>query len=299
MKEEGKTPEEKNLCYDLKNVVDIHVHIGPDAVRPRRVDALDAAKMAKAAGMKAIVLKNKQYVTAPLAELAERMVPGIRVFGGICLDREVGGLNPDAVLLAGGLGTKIVWMPTETASNDLKKSRKPLMRRNFKKNMQGVEVCDASGRLLSEIDDILDIIKAFDMILGTGHLSTEEILLLIARARERGVEKIVVNHPLTVSFGPTASLAVQKEMSKMGAFIEHTFVACMPAHDRLDPGSIREAIQEIGADRTILSSDFGQNHNPFPVEGMRMAIETLKGLGVSSKDMDKITKVNPARLLGL
>lgn len=285
--------------YNLRDVIDIHIHIGPDAVRPRRVDALDAAKMAEAAGMKAIVLKNKQYVTAPLAKLAEKLVPGIRVFGGICLDKEVGGLNPDAVSLAAGLGTKIVWMPTETASNDLKKSRKPLMKRNFKKNMRGIGVCDANGRLLPEVDDILDIIKASDMILGTGHLSTDEILLLIGRARERGVKKIIVNHPLTISFGPTAPIAKQKEMSKMGAFIEHTFVACMPAHDRLDPGSIREAIQEIGADKTIISSDFGQSHNPFPVEGMRMAIETLKGLGVSSKDMDLMTKENPAKLLGL
>jgi hypothetical protein len=249
--------------------------------------------------MKAIVLKNKQYITAPLATLAEKLVTGIRVFGGICLDKEVGGLNPDAVLLAAGLGAKIVWMPTETAANDLKKTRKPLMKRKFKKNLQGIEICDASGRLLPEVDDILDIIKASDMILGTGHLSTDEILLLIARARERGLEKIVVNHPLTLSFGPTAPIAKQKEMSELGAFIEHTFVACMPAHDRLDPGIIREAIQAVGADKTILSSDFGQNHNPFPVEGMRMAIETLKGLGVSKKDMDLITKINPARLLGL
>jgi len=173
------------------------------------------------------------------------------------------------------------------------------MKRTFKKNMQGIDICDASGRLLHEVDVILDIIKASGMILGTGHLSTEDILLLIARARERGVEKIVVNHPLTISFGPTASIAKQKEMSDLGAFIEHTFVACMPAHDRLDPGLIREAIQEVGADKTILSSDFGQHHNPFPVEGMRMAIQTLKGLGVSKKDMDLTTKTNPAKLLGL
>jgi len=70
--------------YDLKDVIDIHIHIGPDAVRPRRVDALGAAKMAEAARMQAIVMKNKQYITVPLAKLAEKLVPGIRVFGGIC-----------------------------------------------------------------------------------------------------------------------------------------------------------------------------------------------------------------------
>ena len=79
----------------------------------------------------------------------------------------------------------------------------------------------------------------------------------------------------------------------------HTFVACMPAHDRLDPQRILEAIQEIGAEKTILSSDFGHDHNPPPFEGMRMAIHTLKRLGISQKEMDFMTKLNPGRLLDI
>jgi len=293
------TRETENVYPCLKGVIDMHIHIGPDAVRDRRVDAMDAAKMAKSAEMKAIVLKNKQYITAPLAALAEKMVPGILVYGGICLDKEVGGLNPDAVDLAAGLGAKIVWMPTETAANDIKKLKKPLMKRNFKRPTEGIKIVDAKERLLPEVLDILDIIKTSSMILATGHLSTEEILLLLAQAKERGLKKIIVNHPLTVSFGPTAPISKQKEMVKLGAIIEHTFVACMPAHDRLDPGMIQEAVQEIGAEKTIFSSDFGQHHNPFPVEGMRMAIETLRGLGVSQKDLDLMTKINPTKLLDL
>ena len=292
--------EEDVNAYDcLSGVIDMHIHIGPDAVRKRRVDALDAAKQAGAVKMQAIVLKNKQYITAPLATLTEKLVPGIRVFGGVCLDKEVGGLNPDVALLAGELGAKIIWMPTETAYNDLQKAKKPMLKRHFRKKIEGIKAVDSQGRLVSEIDDILDIIKEFKMVLATGHFSTKEILLLLARAKEKGLQKVLVNHPLTLSFGPTASIAEQKEMAEMGAMIEHTFVACMPAHDRLDPGKIKEAIQEIGAERTIISSDFGHHHNPLPVDGMRMAITTLAGLGISKRELDLMTKTNPAGLLDL
>ena len=291
---------ENDIRYPcLKDVIDMHIHIGPDAVRARRVDSIDAAKMAALSRMKAILLKNKQYITAPIAALAETLVPDIRVFGGICLDRESGGLNPDAVHMAAKIGAKIVWMPTETAANDIKKSRKPLMKRTYRQNMEGIRILDHKETLLSEVHDILDIIKESGMILGTGHLSAEEILILLAHAKERGLKKLIVNHPLTISFGPTASISKQKAMSDLGAVIEHTFVACMPAHDQLDPGCILEAIQEIGAEKTILSSDFGQNHNPLPVEGMRMIIQTFGGLGVSQEDLDLMTKVNPAKLLDL
>ena len=41
----------------LAGAIDIHVHSYPDS-RPRSLDALDAARQAKAHGMRAIVLKN-------------------------------------------------------------------------------------------------------------------------------------------------------------------------------------------------------------------------------------------------
>jgi hypothetical protein len=297
--QELNTEEDAELYKCLEGVIDIHIHIGPDATRPRRVDALQAARQAAAAGMRAIVLKNKQYITAPLAALASRLVADISVFGGVCLDKEVGGLNPEVVELAGKLGAKIVWMATETAENDLQKKRTPLMDRKFRRPIEGIRAVDDQGRLLPQIDDVLDLIKEYDLVLATGHFSTEEILTLLARAREKGLKKVFVNHPLTISFGPTAPISKQKEMVALGAMIEHTFVPCMPAHDRLNPASIVEAIREIGAEKTILSSDFGQLHNPPPVEGMRMLIRTLLGFGVTQKELDLMIKTNPARLLGI
>jgi hypothetical protein len=51
---------------DLKGAVDIHTHSDPDTV-PRSIDAIDLAKLARARGMRGLVLKNHYESTASLA----------------------------------------------------------------------------------------------------------------------------------------------------------------------------------------------------------------------------------------
>src|ERR1017187_8067571 len=80
----------------LDGVIDIHVHSSPDST-PRSIDAIDLARLAKARGMRGMVLKNHYESTAALAYIVRKEVPGIEIFGGIDLNRSVGGLNPAAV----------------------------------------------------------------------------------------------------------------------------------------------------------------------------------------------------------
>ena len=77
-------------------VVDLHVHSHPD-VFGRNMDDIDVANLAKSRGMRGIVLKNHISETASRAALVMKVVPGIEVFGGIVLNKAVGGINPDAV----------------------------------------------------------------------------------------------------------------------------------------------------------------------------------------------------------
>ena len=70
----------------LKGAIDIHVHQDPDSA-PRVIDADDVARQAKAAGMRAVVLKNHWEDTASLAYMVRKMVPGIEVYGGITQDQ--------------------------------------------------------------------------------------------------------------------------------------------------------------------------------------------------------------------
>src|SRR5512140_7582 len=85
------------LCgQTLDGVIDIHVHSDPDSVA-RSIDAIDIAKLARSRGMRGLVLKNHYEPTAALAYMVRKEVPGIEIFGGISLDRTVGGVNPAAV----------------------------------------------------------------------------------------------------------------------------------------------------------------------------------------------------------
>src|SRR5918996_557305 len=108
-------------------VIDMHVHSHPD-VFGRNMDDIDVAQLAKARGMRGILIKNHVSETASRAALVMKVVPGIEVFGGIVLNKAVGGVNPDAVewmhRVYGGRG-KVVWLPTFEADRHVKVLSKP------------------------------------------------------------------------------------------------------------------------------------------------------------------------------
>src|SRR5579863_4862990 len=105
---------------DLKGIIDTHVHCDPDSA-PRSVDCLEAARLAHDAGMRGLLFKNHYEPTVQIAYIISKVVPDIQLFGGIVLNRSVGGINPEAVTQAatfkGGF-CKVVWMPTFDAGNE-------------------------------------------------------------------------------------------------------------------------------------------------------------------------------------
>ena len=96
---------------DVAGAIDMHCHPFPDLF-PRLADDIDIAIAARDAGLKALMLKCHHESTVSRAYLIQRIVPGIRVFGGVVLNSYVGGINPAAVEAALRLGGKEVWMPT-------------------------------------------------------------------------------------------------------------------------------------------------------------------------------------------
>ncbi|MFC2034797.1 DUF6282 family protein [Chloroflexota bacterium] len=270
--------------------IDMHVHHAPDAHIRRCVDALQATLQAEEAGMRAIVLKNHDYPTAPLAHIVNQYVRNLTVFGSISLDFAIGGLNPSAMETSALLGAKVVWMPTFSSAND---------RERLGFRGEGIRILDEEDKLVPAVQDILDIVESYDMVLATGHVSAREAFALVDEAKHKGVTKIVVTHPLETRIGAALSIEEQQQMAEKGAFIEHCFLCTMPLGDRLDPMRIVEAVRAVGAERCILTTDLGQDWNPPPAEGMRMMVATLLRCKLSSEEMELMIKVNPARLLGL
>lgn len=180
-------------------------------------------------------------------------------------------------------------MPTHDAANE---------RRARGHREGGISVIDGSGRLLASVDPILALAAEYGLVIGTGHLSGPEVFALVLEGVWRGV-KMVVTHPLTRSVGTQLSIEDQRELARLGAFIEHCFVATLPNHDQIPVRDLVTAIRAVGPERCIVSSDLGQYHNPPPAEGFRWAIATLLRNGFSQDEVVTFVKRNPEILLGL
>ena len=277
-----------NVDRILEGALDIHVHFSPDPKVVRRAGAVEIATQAREMGMHGVVLKSHEYPTHPVAATTSDLVSDITVLGGISLDAEVGGLNVHAVEATANMGGRIVWMPTYSAQAD----------RKAKGLEGGISLLDESGSLVPEIHPILDMIKSHDMVLATGHISTAESLALVAEARNVGIQRVVITHGTTMSFWTGMTVEDMKELAGMGAFIEHCVHVMMPTTHRLDPKELADTIKAIGAEKCILSTDFGQDFHPMPAEGMRMGIATMLRSGMEEVEVGMLVKDNPSRLMG-
>src|SRR3984893_11682721 len=151
----------------LSGAIDMHAHADPDGV-PRKIDAIDLARLAKENGMRAIVLKNHYEPTQSLAYIVRKEVPGIEVFGGISLDLTNGGVNPAAVewmtKVRGGCG-RVVWMPTFDSEHNAAPEHRPFAR------------VAMNGKLVPEVLQVIGIIAQHGLVLETGHSSPAEALM--------------------------------------------------------------------------------------------------------------------------
>jgi hypothetical protein len=273
----------------MDGVIDIHVHTAPDSV-PRSIDAIDLAKLAASRGMRAIVLKNHFEPTASVAYLVQKVVPEIQVFGGIDLNLSVGGMNPGAVekmaLTTGHLG-KLVWMATYD-------TRAQVMASGEHRPFVAVS---QDGQLLPETKAVIATIVRYDLVMATGHNSPEDDLLLLREGKAEGVKQMVVTHAM---LAPTSMTIPQmREAAKIGAYIEFVYNGLIGKSKQFDFADYAKAIRAVGAEHCILSSDMGQVGNPLHPDGLVMLFDGLKKQGITQGQIDQMSKVNPARLLGL
>jgi hypothetical protein len=176
----------------MKGVIDMHVHSNPD-VRLRAYDDIELMEAAISVGARAIVIKTHEGNTTDRAFLCNRhneIVHGksndFQMFGGVTLNRQIGGINPYAVESALKLGAKTIWLPSQSARNHIEKQKGDLNK--------AVDVIK-DGRIVPELKDIFKMIADYDVVLGTAHVSPYECFKIVEEARKSGIKKIVVTHP--------------------------------------------------------------------------------------------------------
>lgn len=282
----------------IKGLIDFHTHAAPD-IFGRAVDDDELAALAASRQMEAIVFKNHVTHTADRAWLVRKHVPGVKVFGGITLNRAVGGLNPQAVewmwRMQGGHG-RVVWFPTFDADNHVRRNGTA---------PSGLRVVDERGAVLPEARAILKVCAAQRLVVQTGHASAEEALALIEAAREEGCDRVVVTHAQFDVVGMT--LPQMKRAAAMGGKMELCALLMLTGPDsplewmrhapRIPLADTAARIKAVGAQHFVLGTDLGQTGNPTPADGLQMFVTGLLAEGVTREQIQTMGREVPGALL--
>lgn len=283
----------------LEGAIDLHCHFGPERFVEdlfgsdrHAVDAVEAAEEAADAGMRAIVLKGHEFATMGSAYLAQKAVPDVQVFSGICLDHPVGCLNPRAAEVALHNGAKIVWLPTLSAMASV-----PALREAGFQDYNGVRVLDENGELLPVVREIMELVVQYDAVLATGHLASDE-QFAVARAFS-AKNRLIVTHAMQVAPGVTPLTPSEcAELAELGAVIELSAHSCLGG-----PAALRQVVQTveaIGPSRIALSTDYGFTTSiPNPVQGFQDYVTALWQIGAPEEALRTMTVETPEVLLGL
>lgn len=295
-------PDPKKL---LQGFVDTHIHAGPTPIA-REFNTWELIREAQQGGFAAVVLKDHFMPTVSAARVLQDHFgeSGVKIFGSLALNNSVGGLNPKAVETAIRFGAKVIWMPTTSADNHAKKHRAPgtkfpsLTHRDRVAD-RPITVLDCNGALRPAVVEILSILAEHpEVVLATGHLGREEVDVLVRRAVEAGIHRLVVTHP---HFMVDATPEDMQNWQSLGACLEFTAVISLPhsplyCRPVLDVAAI---IAQLDPGKVILCSDLGIKNGGRPVEGMATFLELLMKAGIAYGDLKRMVSDTPAALLGI
>ena len=274
----------------LIGAIDLHAHPDPD-VYPRQADAFTIARLAKARGLRGVVLKNHFTETAGLAGLVRKYAtPGFEVFGAVTLDLPVGGLNAQAVRymvdVAGHRG-RIVWMPTHDSEHEVR----------YNKESRPFVTVSRNGTLVPEVGEVIEVVARHDLALATGHVDPDEALAILRAARAAGVKRLIVTHPLFSPQYTWMSIDQLRVAVDLGAFIEITGNSIV--RDPEAAPRVLAAIRAIGARHFFVATDSGLVGTPNLTDTLALVAKKFREAGIGEADLSTMFRDNPAFLVNL
>jgi len=298
---------------DGQGILDMHVHVGPEFLM-RRYSPASLAEEARREGF-GVVMKNHFQPTTAWVAMVRRPDDMVPLIGSVALNLSAGGIDEHGV--RGALsGWKrdvtqvdpdperfVVWMPTLCAEAHLHVMGRrdiPLdwgvaeRYSRFFPAGTGQQLRDANGSVIPGLARALKTIAEHDLVLASGHLDKADTILLAQLARDAGIRRLVLTHPLFQSTRldpPT----LHELWSKYGAYSELAFVNL--AMDHLTVPQYVEVIRTVGPEGCILSSDLGQPFSPTVADGMRQYFADLERDGIHPDDIARMAILNPRKLL--
>lgn len=281
----------------LSGAVDLHVHSGPDAI-DRIGTSVDIARVAAAAGMKAIVLKDHLFPSYTKAVLTDQVVDGLRVFGGITMNATAGGISvrPVAAALAGG--ARVVMFPTFDGLRYVQKKKPGAIQaaHAFGQEIQPILAVE-DGQILPHTEAVLQTVAEHPhAVLSAGHLGPEETIPIMARAAALGIKNKVIEHPNSSDWWTDDHY---RALIDSGTTFNMSYNPYQPIMGRRNFDELVDLIGRVGPENCALITDGGQPYNPMPAITMNVMCEMLHFQGVSADDIITMVKTNPSRILGI
>ncbi len=290
-----KTPvfPTERLWNLLRGSYDIHQHSGPSVHTERLYDELDLAIQGCYMEQAGLVFKDMHTASVRSVKLVQKMVDRwaeehhkkkIELFGGVCLNYPVGGLNPDAVIAAYRIGGKYVWLPSMDSNHH---------RRVVGHGVgQGIDLIDEKDKVVPRAKEVLALMAETDMVLGVGHQSTRERLMVVREAVKMGVQRIEMNH---INYPLTWLTPEQcKVFADLGAYIGIYSLDIGRFYTMDDALAIYQA---VGPERIVFGSDCGHIANPHPIDSLRMLILGFLQSGVPDEHVRLMCRTNAYNLL--
>ena len=159
--------------------------------------------------------------------------------------------------------------------------------------MPGIRLLDRANKLTSATIAVLNAIKQTDAILATGHVSWQESRVLIKKAANIGIKRIIVTHPIYQRVA--MPMTVQKELARLGAKIEQCW--SMWKIDNIAIKEIANQIKSLGAVNCIITSDSGQSFSPPPYEALYDFCMALFKENISFRELKTMCVTNPKKLI--
>jgi hypothetical protein len=209
----------------------------------------------------------------------------------IAIDAAKAGMNVDYIRVALQYPNfKMIWFPTFTSFGFWRGAGHP--------ERGGVRLVAEDGKVLPEVVKIMEMAVEKKVGIGFGHTDFQELLPLAKKAKEIGA-RATLDHPLLEL--NKLLLDEMKQLADLGVYVG---TYCQPMIPSLyqpvaDPMETIRTIQEIGPERCIIGSDFGQVLHMDTVDGMRVFIRALLGYGIKPEQIKVMLKDNPAKLMWL
>ncbi|MFQ5872975.1 MAG: DUF6282 family protein, partial [Dehalococcoidia bacterium] len=279
--------------YDelVQGAIDLHCHVDIEFSKEqtkREPEPLWLPK-AEAMGMRGVVLKSHWFPTVNVVPyILSSVKTSVSLWSSVTLNLSAGGPNPCVIEACAALGGKMVFLPTWSARNDILRKGFSHRLRSIYKDFDKLEnpgfvFVNDRGELLPEGRDIIECCKAYDLVLGTGHISWQESVAFAQAARDAGFKRLVITHALNEVVN--APLDALQRAVGLGAFVETCWTRLAPG--RMSSSELVGKLRVIGLNQVVASTDYFRPYCPNPPELLRMFLGMLYEGGLSRDEIKR------------